>query len=173
MLTKSETPRPKVGASGCLFEHFELIPRETMMLYIFPYHIVCYLFSNCSVEISLFPEMTTPKLFLNLRKFFEYLAARYTFQNPYYFGDRISGRERQQYMNMIFRNFTSVYLKIKMVCYLNKKFFNSILNATSEDLFPVFRTPYQMIFRFINRRTCSFYIHAEHFIWKDVFPQAL
>ena len=137
------------------------------------YYVVCYLFPNCSVEISLFPEMTTPKLFLNLRKFFEYLTARYTFQNPYYFRDRISGRERQQYMNMIFRNFTSVYLKIKMVCYLNKKFFNSILNATSEDLFPVFRTPDKMILRFINRMTCPFDIHARHFIWKAVFPQAL
>ena len=137
------------------------------------YYVVCYLFSNCSAEISLFPEMTTPKLFLNLWKLFEYLTARYTFQNPYYFGYRISGRERQQYMNMIFRNFTSVYLKIKMVCYLNKKFSNSILNATSEDLFPVFRTPDQMIFRFINRMTCSFDIHAGHFIWKAVFPQAL
>ena len=144
-----------------------------MMIYIPSYYIICYLFSNCSVEVSLFPKMTTPKLFLNLWKFFEDLTTRYTFQNAYHFGYRISGRERQKYMDMIFRYFTSVDLKIKMLCYLNKKFFNSILDVKCKNLFPVFRTPDQMIFRFINRMTCSFYIHAEHFIGKAVFPQAL
>lgn len=144
-----------------------------MIIYILPYYIVCDLFSDCSAEIPLFPKMSSPQFFLNLRKFFEYLTSRYTFQYPYDSRYRISGWKRQQHMDMIFSNFTSIYLKIKMVCYLYKKLFNSILNFLFENLFPIFRTPDQMIFRFINRMTCSFNIHASYFIWKGVFPQAL
>jgi len=144
-----------------------------MMLNISSDYIVCYLFPNGSEEISLFPKMTSPKLFLNLRKFFENLTARYAFHNPYYFRYRISGRKRHQYVDMIFSNFTSIYLKIKVLCYLNKKFFDSFLNVASEYLFPIFWTPNQMIFRFINRMACSHDIHAGHFIWKSAFSQAL
>ena len=76
-------------------------------------------------------------------------------------------------MNMVLGYCTAVYFKIKMVSYLNKKFVHSLLNIISEYLFPVLRAPDQMIFSFINRMTRPFNIHAEYFIWKAPFPQAL
>ena len=65
-----------------------------------------------------------------------------------------------QYVNMSFRHFTSVYFKIKMTCYFNKKLLHSLLNIFFEDLFSIFRTPNHMIFGFISRMACSFHIHA-------------
>jgi len=131
-----------------------------MMLYIFSYNIVRNLFSNCSIEISLFPKVSSPKLFFNFWELFKNFTTRYAFDYPNHSRYRVSWGKRNQYVNVIFRYFTSIYFKIKMTCYFKKKLLYSWLNFFFKDLLSVFRTPNQMIFGFINRMACSFYIHA-------------
>ena len=143
-----------------------------MMLYILPYHIVCYLFSHRSAEISLFPEMASPKFFLNFRELIENLTARYTFQYSNYFRYRISRWKRYQYVNVIFRYFTTVYFKIKMARYLRKKLLNSWTDFINKNFFPVFWASDQMILGFINRMV-YFSDSCGYFTWKATFPQAL
>jgi len=140
-----------------------------MILNVFPYYIVCNLFSNCSVEITLFPKMASPKFIPNLRKLFENLTARYAFDYPNHFRYRVPWGKRNQYVNVIFRYFTSIYFKIKMTCYFKKKLLYSWLNFFIKDLFSIFRAPNQMIFGFINRMARSFDIHAGILMGKHPF----
>jgi hypothetical protein len=139
------------------------------MLNIFPYHIIGDLFSNCSIKISLFPKMTSPKLFLHTGEFVENLTTGYTFQNPNDSRYRISRRKRKQNMNMIFGNFTSVYFKIKVTRYFKEKFFDPLPYFISQYFFPVFRAPNQMILGFINRMAASLQGHAGSLIGKYPF----
>ena len=140
-----------------------------MMLNVFSYYIVCNLFSNCSEEITLFPKMTSPKFIRNFRELFKYLAARYAFDYPNHFRYRIPWGKRYQYVNVIFRYFTSIYFEIKMTCYFKKKLLYSWSNFFIKDLFSIFRTPNQMILGFINRMACSFQWHAVTLIGKHPF----
>jgi len=152
-----------------IFEHWELILRETMILNIFSYHIIGDLLSNCSIKIPLFPKMTSPKLFFHFWEFFENLTTRYTFQNTYDSRNGILRRKRNQNVNMIFGNFTTVNFKIKVTRYLHEKFFNPRAYFLCQYLFPVFRAPNQMILGFINRMACSFQWHAVILIEKHPF----
>ena len=131
-----------------------------MMIDIPSYYVVCYLFSNCSVEISLLPKVASPKFILNFRELVKNLAARYTLDYPDHFRYRVSWGKRNQNVNMIFRHCTSIYFKIKMTGYFIKKLFYSWLNVFNKYLFPLFRAPDHMICGFINRMACSFDIHA-------------
>lgn len=135
-----------------------------MVLNIVPYHIIGDLLSNCSIKISLFPEMAAPKLLLHSWVFLENLTTRYAFQNPYYFRDRIPRGKGKQNVNMLLGNFTSVYFKIKMTRYLNEKFFDPRAYFFTQYLFPVLRAPNQMILGFINRMARSFKGHADSLI---------
>ena len=157
----SEPPRPKVGASvSILIKHLQLILRETVMLYIIPYHIISYLLSHCSIEIPLFPKMTSPQPLSHFGKFLKNLTARNALQNSNHSRNRISGRKRNQYVHMVLSYLTPVYLKIKMTCNLQKQLFYPRANFLSEDLFSILGAPNQMIFSFINRMACSSEAHA-------------
>jgi hypothetical protein len=156
-----KTPRLKVGASlGALFKHLQLILRKTMMLYIFPYDIISDLLSHGSIEIPLFPKMSSPKLLLNFRKFLENLTSGNTLQNSNHSRNRIPWRKRNQYVNMVLTYFTAIYFKIKMARYLFKKLSYSRANLLNKNLFPLFRTPDQMILSFINCMACCSQTHA-------------
>lgn len=142
---------------------------RAMMLYIFPYHIICNLLSYCSEKISLLPKMTTPKLFFNPWKLFENLTSRNTFNYSYNLGNRISWRKRNQYVNMIFSHFTTVYLKIKMTGDLKKKLLYPLTNFINKNFFSVFWAPNQMVLGFINCMTRSFQAHAFIVLGKHPF----
>jgi len=140
-----------------------------MVLYIIPYHIISDLLSCCSIEIALFPEMTSPKPLLHFRKFPENIAARNTLQNSNYPRNRIPRRERNQYVNMVLRYLTTVYFKIKMASYLIKKLFYPWANFCNEDFFSILRAPYEMILGFIHCMACSSQAHAVILLEKQPF----
>lgn len=96
-----------------------------MLLNIFPYNIVGHMFPYCSKKIPLLPKMTSPQLLLNLWKLLENPTSRNTLHYTNYSGNRITGRKRDQYVNMFFRNLTLVYLKIKLTGNLIEKLFHS------------------------------------------------
>ena len=131
-----------------------------MMLYIFPYHIISDLFSECSKEVPLLPKVASPKFLFRLGKFFENCTARDTLNYSNYFGNRIPGWKRNQEMSMVLCYFTAVYFKIKMAGDLFKELLHPCANSFNQNFFPVFRTPDQMILRFINRMARSFQAHA-------------
>lgn len=122
---------------------------------------IVWIFYRC------FALLASPKFFLNLRELIENLTARYTFQYSNYFRHRISRWKRYQYVNVIFRDFTTVYFKIKMARYLKKKLLHPWTDFINKNLFPVFRTPDQMILGFINRMACSFQTHASILLGKQ------
>lgn len=131
-----------------------------MVLYIIPYHIISDLLSHCSIEIPLLPKVTSPKLLFHLRKLLEDLAARNTLQDSNHPCNRIPRWERNQYVHMILGDLTSVYFKIKMACYLEKKLFDTLSNFLNEDLFPILWAPYKMILSFVHCMACSFQARA-------------
>ena len=139
------------------------------MLNIFPDNIVSYLFSNCYIEISLFPKVTSPKFFFYFRELLKNYTSRYAFYYSNNLRYRISWRKGYQYVNVIFRYFTSIYFKIKTTCDFIKKLLNSFLNIALKNLFSIFRTPYEMVFGFIYRMACSFNSHTAILMGKRPF----
>ena len=143
------------------------------MLYIFPYNIVCNLFSNCSVEISLFPKVASPKLFLYFRELFKDFTARYAFDYPNHSRYRVSWGKRNQYVNMIFRYFTSIYFKIKMTCYFKEKLLHSwdfrhffTIKKTNGRLFEILQ-PKKFVVALEEIKQLGF--SAEIEVWGDNF----
>ncbi len=135
-----------------------------MLLSIFPYHVISYVLAHCCKEIYLLPEMTSPQLVLDFRKFLEDLATRNALENSKHFRYRIPGPKSYQYVNMVLRYLTSIYFKIKVIGNLQKKPVYPRPGFLYKDLFSVLRTPDQMILSFIS---CS------HFMGKAPFPQCL
>ena len=131
-----------------------------MMLYIFPYHIIRDLLSDCSKEVPLLPKVASPKFLFRLGKFFENSTARDTLNYSNYFGNRIPGWKRNQQVNMVLCYFAAIYFKIKMARDLFKKLFYPCANFFNQDFLPVFRVPDQMVLGFINRMARSFQAHA-------------
>ncbi len=131
-----------------------------MLLNIFPYNIVGHMFPYCSKKIPLLSKMTSPQLLLNLWKLLENPTSRNTLHYTNYSGNRITGRKRDQYVNMFFRNLTLVYLKIKLTGNLIEKLFHSCTYIATKYLLPIFRTPNQMILGFIYSMACSFQTHT-------------
>ncbi len=121
-----------------------------MFLDIIFYNIICYLLTYSSKRISLFPKVTGPQFFFNLQEFLKNYTSRYPFQNSNYFSNRLSCWKKNQNMNMIFRNHTFFYFKIKLISYLIKNFLY-FLTISPMNIISIFRAQYKMIFCFINR----------------------
>ena len=143
--------------------------RETMFLNVLPYDIVSDMFPHGSEEVSLFPKMTTPQLLLYLRKLLENLTAGYALQNPNDLRNRIPRWKRDQDVNVVFCDLTLLHLKIKMSGNLQKQFLNPVTDVPNKYLFPILRTPYKMISRFIYRMTCSAQNHADILLRNQTF----
>jgi len=131
-----------------------------MILNIIPNHLCCHLVANCSGKISIFPELSTPKLFLYLRMFMKYYAGTDTLQHPYHLGDTISGWKGRKDMNMVLCYLQGVYLKIVILGYLFKYLFCSISDVASQNPLSIFRSPNQMIFGVIDRMASPLQFHA-------------
>jgi len=131
-----------------------------MVLNIVPDHICRYLVANGASKISIFPQFSSPQLFLDRRVLFEYDAGTDSLEHHYHFRDTISGWKRQKDMDVILRDLKGVYCKVVMYGNLLKDFFCSCSDVLSQDPLSVFRCLHQMIFRFIDRIACSLQYHA-------------
>ena len=134
-----------------------------MLLNILLYNIVGQMFPYCPKKISLLPKMTSPQLLLDLGELLENPTSRNTLHYTNYSGNRITGRKRDQYVNIFFRNLTLVYLKIKLTGNLIEKLFHSCTYIATKYLLPIFRTPNQMILSFIYSMACSFQTHTIYY----------
>jgi len=127
---------------------------------IFPDHFCGYFVAHCSSKISVFPKLSTPKLFFHFGMLFEYYTGTDTLEHPYHLGDTISGWKRQKNMDMVLSYLKGIYLKIVILGYLFKYLFCSISDVTSQDPLSIFRGPHQMIFGVIDRMAGSLQSHA-------------
>ena len=132
----------------------------TMVFYIVSNDLCGYFIANCSDKISIFPKLSTPQFLFYFGVLLKYHTSADALEHPYYFGNRIPRWEGQKDVDMVFCNLKGIYLKIVMLGNLLKDLFHSLSNIISQDPFSVFRGPYQMIFRIIDRMSSSFQYHA-------------
>ncbi len=116
--------------------------------------------SNTSDKIAIVPQLTCPKLFPNLGKFFKQLPTRYAFHYLYYFCWSIPRRCFQKYVHMIFYYFHRIYRKPIFLSYMIKHFFQVPRNFRCQYVLSILRYPYQVILQIVNGMFGSSYSHA-------------
>jgi len=111
-------------------------------------------------KIPILLKLSSPQLLLHLRKLIKNLTRRYTLQQTNNMSNRIPRRKCQKYMNMILRYSHLLNLKPMVHSNLLKNLSNSLLNTLSLNPFQVFRRPYQMVLRIVNRMRTPSNRHA-------------
>ena len=140
-----------------------------LVLNIFSNYVSGDFISNTPDKIAIIPQLTCPKLFPNLGKFFKQLPARYAFHYLYYFCWSIPRRCFQKYVQMVFYYFHCIYRKSIFLSDMNKYFFQVARNITGQYLLSIFWYPYQVIFQIINGMLGSSYSHAIFILSGELF----
>ena len=132
-----------------------------MMLDISGYYVPSHPVSDRPGEISVFPQFPAPQPLLQSRELAEQPPSTVALDDPYDLPYRSRWWKRQQKMDVFFldfhfQNFDAVRLA-DFPYYLFPSFPDFL---PLEDLLPVFRTPYQMIARVVDRMTRPLDAHA-------------
>jgi len=102
-------------------------------------------------KIPILPKLPSPQLPLHLRKLTKNLTRRYTLQQPNNMSNRTPRRKCQKDMNMILRYSHLLNLKPMVRSHFRKNLTNFLPNIFSLNPFPVFRCPYPIVLRIVNR----------------------
>ena len=121
----------------------------TMILNILPDYLCRYFISYGSGEISVFPKLSTPKLFLHFRIFSKDHARADTLQHAYNFRYTIARWKRQKYVNMVLSYFHRIYRKSMVYGYFFEYLPYPFLYVSSKYPLPILWSPYQMVFRVV------------------------
>ena len=132
----------------------------TMIRNVVPNHICRYFVANGAAKVSIFPKLSTPKLFFYFRVLLEYYDGTDILQHPYHLGGGVPRRKGQKDMDMVLCDLKGIYLKIVIYGNFLKDLFRSFFEIFSQDPFSLLRCPYQMIFRIIERMRSPFQFHA-------------
>ena len=128
--------------------------KVSMMLNVFINYLPSHSVAHCSGEIPIFPQFASPQSLLYPRKRSKQLPRTYTLYHTYHLPYRILRRKRYQYMHMISCYFHLLYFHPIFTAYLFNQLFRSFpYLLVCKYLLPIFRTPYQMICRFVDRMT--------------------
>ena len=120
-----------------------------MILNILPDYLCRYFISYGSGEISVFPKLSTPKLFLHFRIFSKDHARADTLQHAYNFRYTIARWKRQKYVNMVLSYFHRIYRKSMVYGYFFEYLPYPFLYVSSKYPLPILWSPYQMVFRVV------------------------
>jgi hypothetical protein len=132
-----------------------------MMIFdVTPDQIRCNFIPHPPCKISVLPKLSSPQLFLHLRKPLKNLTRRYTLQHSNHMGYRVPRRKIQKYMDMIWRYSQLLNLKPMVRRNVRKDFSDLPPNIFSLNPFSVFGRPYQVIFRVVNRMCTPPNCHA-------------
>src|SRR3989442_10084161 len=131
-----------------------------MILDIFPNHLGGDRIAHGSGKVPVFPEFSTPKLFLDPRKFLKHSTRRNAFQHADHFGYRVARRKAQKYMYVIFGDFHRIDFPIEVLSDLLEKFSHTVAQIPTQNPFTVFGGPNQMIFGIVNGMASSLQYHA-------------
>ncbi len=110
-------------------------------------------------KIPILQKFLLPQMLLQPRILSKQLTGRNTFQNPHQLGNRIPGRKIQKNMHVLLRHFQFDQFKTKILRNLAQHLFNASSDILPNDPSPIFRCPYQMIFRVVNRMAGPFNGH--------------
>jgi len=132
----------------------------SMMFYILPNHITSHTVSNWARKIPVFPQLPKPQLLSQPRELAEYTPRTLTLDDSHYFPNGQLWRKRYQNVDMINRYFhlddTKTIFLTDLLYQLSRSF-PKILAL--KNFLPVFRTPYQMVTRIVDRITRSLDCH--------------
>ncbi len=131
------------------------------MLNIFFDQLPSHTVSDCAGEVPIFPELTRPEPLLDSRK----LAEQFPCTNALYCSNHLayrkSWRKRYQQMHMINGYFHLLDLYPIFIANFFDELFRSFPYVFFlEYLLPIFRAPYQMIYRVVDRMTRPLQSHA-------------
>jgi len=110
---------------------------------------------NRSNKISIIPQLSAPKLLLDLWEFFEYYPCRHTLQYLHNPSRRISRRCWQKQMHMILIHLHRINLKFIPLRYLCEACLQPLCQIPLQYHLPLLRGPYHVILEIVNRVTCS------------------
>ena len=127
-----------------------------MILNILPDYLCRYFISYGSGEISVFPKLSTPKLFLHFRIFSKDHARADTLQHAYNFRYTIARWKRQKYVNMVLSYFHRIFRKSMVYGYFFEYLPYPFLYVSSKYPLPILWSPYQMVFRVCIRHARFF-----------------
>ena len=147
----------------------------SMVLYIFLYRITGHFVTHCPDKISVFPEFSTPQLFLYLWILPKNLFRTHALEDPYHLPYRIFRWYAGEYVYMILRYLHLHYFTVPRFQYLFKQFPYRISYLSFQYPFAVFRCPYKMVSRVINCMAQAFYAHAAYYTkilnqWNPFLP---
>jgi hypothetical protein len=123
-------------------------------------HLCGYFVANCSSKISVFPKLSTPQLFLYIRMFLKYCTGTDALEHPYHLGYGIPRGKGQKDMDMVLCGLKGIDLKLVVYGNLLKDLFRSFSQSSTQDPLSIFRSPYQMVFRVIDRMAGSLQFHV-------------
>lgn len=132
-----------------------------LVFYIFPNDIRSYFVTNTPDKVTVIPQFTSPKLFPQLGKLFEYLSSRYSLHYLYNFRWRIFWWRLGKYVYMVFNDFHRTYSESIFISYFCKCLFQIDRYVFTQYMLPVFRYPYQLILQVIDSMFGPFYTHAD------------
>ena len=131
-----------------------------MMLNILPHHITSHTVSNRARKIPVLPQFPRPKSLPQPCELAKHTTRTLTLDDPYYFPNGKLGRKRYQNVDMIKRYFhldnTETVFLADLLHQLSRSF-PKILAL--KNFLPIFRTPYQMVTRIVDRMTRSLDCH--------------
>ena len=132
----------------------------SLVFNVFPYYVSSYVISYTPDKISITPKFSSPKLFLQLRKFSKYFSRRHTLKYLYYLRGCISRRYFHKYVHVTLYYFHSIYTKFIFFGNPLKYLFQVLRDLTTHYSLSVLGYPYQMIFQIIYSVFCPLYSHA-------------
>ena len=137
----------------------------TLIRYIFRNHLVGHI-SAATAEISSRPQMSPPKLLLQMRKLPHQLVRRLPLQPLYQTADRYLRRYRHKQMQMVFRHMSLEDRHFMLPADLPDHIPHSRCNFSRQRPSTIFRRPYQMHMD-LEYRVCS----APIFLHPHTLPQ--
>ena len=124
-------------------------------------HLFRHPITDRSRKVPVFPDLPAPQSPLDRRILLEQRARAETFQGPDYLADRVARWKGQQNMHMVTRYFHLFDVKSVFFCDLLEKLSATLAKITlREQVFPIFRTPHQVVRRLVNGMAGSSKRHA-------------
>ena len=143
----------------------------SLIFNILPNYVCGYLISNTADKISIVPQFPCPKLLPQIGKHFKYFTGRNTLHYLDHLRRRVSGRYFNKYVNMVFHYFHRIYPESIFLSYLIKRSLQVIRNFFIQNILPVLRYPYYVIFQIIYGMFRPSYPHAAVILKSDHFMQ--
>jgi hypothetical protein len=140
----------------------------TLVRYVLRYHFVGHV-AAATTKIPSCPQVATPKLLLQMRKFAQHFVRTFPFQPLYQSTDRYLRWYRYKQMHMIFRHMTLHDRHFVLPTYLPYQISHSRCHFPRQRGTPILRRPYYMQMDLKNRvRAVSIFLHPQTLSYREL-----